>query len=81
MGNPVMKEKHERRIGQKNRHINRQVKIAKANGMKVEEPHRFAKHNALDCGIPRCPVCNPLPKRVLTLQELRSIDSGKIDYD
>lgn len=81
MGSPVTKERHEKRIEQKTRHIKRQIKIAKAHGMDVSEPHRFAKHNALDCGISRCPVCNPVPKRELTAQELRAIDSGKIDFE
>lgn len=86
MGNPVMKELHEKRIGQKNRHIKRQLKIAKVHGMNVDEPHKFAKHNAMDCGVPDCPICsnprhNKHTKEKLTAQELRSIDSGKIDYE
>ena len=86
MGSPVTKERHERRIAQKTRHIKRQVKIAKAHRVEVDEPHKFAKHNAMDCGVPECPMCsnprhNKFVKAKLTAQELRFIDSGKIDYD
>jgi|APFre7841882654_1041346.scaffolds.fasta_scaffold77660_2 hypothetical protein len=66
------KSKRQRRIQQKNNHIKRQVKIAKAAGQIVREEHRFAKHNALDCGIPRCHICNPTGKRQPTMQEKRN---------
>ena len=40
--------------------VKKQTKIAKANGVHVEEPHKFAKHHAMDCGNPGCPLCgNP----------------------
>lgn len=83
MGEISTKEKHERRIGQKSRHIQRQVKIAKAMGHEVKESHRYAKHNALNCSVPKCPMCgNPrhsgYAKQKLTIQELKAFDSGKI---
>lgn len=87
MGELVAKEKHEKRIEQKSRHIQRQVKIAKAMGHEVEkEPHRYAKHNALNCSTPNCPMCgNPrhhgYTKQRLTIQELKLLDFGKIDYE
>jgi len=68
------KSKRQRRIQQKTAHIKRQVRIAKAAGQDVKEEHRFAKHNALDCGIPRCHICNPTGKRQPTIQELKSSD-------
>ena len=83
MGELFTKEKHEKRIQQKFRHIQRQVKIAKRNGIDVKESHRFAKHNAMNCGTPDCPMCsnprrNKFVKQKRTIQELNSIESGKI---
>jgi hypothetical protein len=43
-----------------NRVIERQKKIAKAAGLSVQKPHRYAKMHALNCGIPGCVHCaNP----------------------
>ena len=40
--------------------VNRQVKIAKSFGVPVDEPHKLAKHHALNCGDPKCTMCaNP----------------------
>lgn len=60
-------------------HIARQVKIAKAHGLTtkdraVKQPHRMAKHHAMDCGNPHCFLCgNPRKthKDKLTAQEKR----------
>jgi hypothetical protein len=59
--------------------ISRQVKIAKQHGLSsrdkaVKEPHRLAKHHAMDCGNPECFMCgNPRKthKDKLTAQEKR----------
>lgn len=59
--------------------IQKQVKIAKAHGLgfhdqAIKEPHRLAKHHAMDCGQPGCVLCgNPrhLHKDKLTAQEKR----------
>jgi hypothetical protein len=59
--------------------VNRQVKIAKAHGLTgkdkaIKQPHRLAKHHAMDCGNPQCPLCgNPRRshKDTLTAQEKR----------
>jgi integrase len=69
------KNKRQRRIQQKTAHIKRQVKIAKAAGQIVKQEHRFAKHNALDCGVPRCSICNPTGKRQPTIQEKKLMAS------
>lgn len=74
------KTKRQKRINQKEAHIKRQVKIAKAHGLDVKDEHRFAKHNAMDCGVPDCPMCsnprhNKNVKHKMTRQEIRSIDS------
>jgi hypothetical protein len=59
--------------------IARQVKIAKAHGLTsrdaaIKQPHRLAKHHAMDCGNPECYLCgNPRKthKDKLTVQEKR----------
>lgn len=71
---------------QKQRSIKRQVRIAKMSGIDVDEPHRFAKHNATNCSTPNCPMCsNPrhsgFHKQKLTIQELKFNETMDIDYD
>lgn len=54
------KFQHSRRILQKQNHIKHELDIAKAYGFNAEEPHKFAKKHALNCGNPRCVMCgNP----------------------
>ena len=73
-----MKNKAQR-IHDEQTHINRQVKIAKQHGLQfndkvIKEPHRLAKHHAMDCGNPKCFLCgNPRKthKDKLTAQEKR----------
>ena len=56
--------------------IQKQIKIAKSkfnyNTKLIEQPHRLAKHHAIDCGQPQCFICgNPRKthKDTLTKQE------------
>lgn len=71
-------------INSKRRHktdvaIARQVRIAKSHGTynlaNIKQPHRLAKHHAMDCGNPGCFLCgNPRKthgKDKLTAQEKR----------
>ena len=53
--------------------VKRQVKIAKEFGIPVKEPHKFAKHHAMNCGNPNCVMCgNPRKTfKELTQQEKR----------
>jgi hypothetical protein len=58
------KFKHSARLHKEEVAIKKQQKIAIQKGMdrkQVErEPHRFAKHHAMDCGKPNCTMCaNP----------------------
>lgn len=54
------KLKHSKRLHAKETAIKKQVKIAKAHGIEVKEPHMLAKHHAMDCGQPGCIMCgNP----------------------
>jgi len=60
--------------------IKKQVRIAKAMGMNhvLEQPHRLAKHHALDCGNPECLVCHS--EKVFhkpTLQKRKFIEAHK----
>jgi hypothetical protein len=58
--------------------IARQVKIAKQHGLgfsdrHIKEPHRHAKHHAMDCGQPGCMLCGN-PRKIfkeITAQEKR----------
>jgi hypothetical protein len=58
--------------------VKKQVKIAKAHGLTnkdkaVKEPHRLAKHHAMDCGQSGCMLCGN-PRKIFkerTAQEKR----------
>jgi hypothetical protein len=67
------KEKHSKRRHKDEVACERQVKIAKAHGVEVEEAHRFAKQHAMDCGQPECVLCGN-PRKTMkekTIQERR----------
>lgn len=75
MSNPEVKEKRSTRLHKEESVIKKQQKIAIQHGLDrkdVErEPHRFAKHHALDCGNPECGLCSN-PRRLVgdrTVQE------------
>jgi hypothetical protein len=53
--------------------VKKQTKIAKAYGVPVKEPHKFAKHHAMVCGNPGCMMCGNPRKTFneLTAQEKR----------
>lgn len=66
------KIKRSKRLLKDENAIKKQVKIAKAAGMTVKEPHKFVKKHAMDCGNPECFLCgNPRKthKDSLTMQE------------
>ena len=86
MSNEQDKAKHGTRIHRAWTAIKRQLKIAKAHGIKVEEPHRLTKHHVMDCGVPHCPMCaNPRHndavkgEEKLTIQERRNNQKTKDD--
>ena len=60
MSTEADKLKHSRRLLKDDNAINKQLKIAKAVGHDkyIKEPHRLAKHHALDCGNPKCIICH-----------------------
>ena len=60
--------------------IKKQLRIAKAFGMNhiLKQPHRLAKHHALDCGNSECLVCHS--DKVFgkpTFQEQKFIEAHK----
>jgi hypothetical protein len=73
------KFKKSKRILKDENAVKKQVKIAKEYkhinsefNPKLDQPHRFAKHHAMDCGNPHCFLCgNPRKthKDKLTVQE------------
>lgn len=67
------KIKRSTRLHKEDAAIAKQVKIAKAHGITVKEPHKLAKHHALDCGQPGCTMCgNPRKThKEKTVQEKR----------
>ncbi len=73
------KFKKSKRLQKDENAVAKQVKIARAHGLTdkdraIKEPHRLAKHHAMDCGNPQCPLCgNPrrTKKDTLTPQEKR----------
>lgn len=67
------KIKKSKRIQKDENAIKKQTKIAKTFGVPVKEPHKFAKHHAMNCGNPKCHMCAN-PRKVfneLTQQEKR----------
>jgi hypothetical protein len=67
------KIKHSKRLQKDENVIKKQTRIAKAAGLEVNEPHKFAKHHAMNCGNPKCFMCSN-PRKVfkeLTQQEKR----------
>ena len=78
MSHEEAKFKHSKRLLKDENAIQKQVKIAKAHGMDVKEPHKFAKHHALDCGQPNCVMCAS-PRKIWkeeTIQERRAKQEG-----
>jgi hypothetical protein len=80
MANELAKYLNSRRRHKDETAVKKQLKIAKqhnsfADENKVlKEPHRLAKHHAMDCGNPKCFMCgNPRKthKDKLTAQEKR----------
>ena len=86
MGNEQDKNKHGTRLHRAWTAIKKQLKIAQAHGLTkaLAEPHRLAKHHAMDCGQPHCTLCgNPRKNKTvkgkdkLTAQEHRNNQKAK----
>ena len=78
MSNETAKFLNSRRRHKNDVAIARQVRIAKSHGLgfhdkAIKEPHRMAKHHAMDCGQPGCMLCGN-PRKIFkerTAQEKR----------
>ena len=88
MSNEFTKEKRSKRLHKDDVKIARQVKIAKSKGLRdtdkaIREPHRLAKHHAMDCGQPGCIMCGNPRKlfKELTIQEKRFDQRERITQD
>ena len=73
MHTPQERDKRNLRIQRDENAVRKQTKIARVHGMDVKEPHRLAKHHAMDCGNPKCVLCGNPRKTFseLTTQEKR----------
>jgi hypothetical protein len=80
MSNPEDKEKHLRRMGQKHNYVEKQRRLAQTYGIPVEEPHRYQKHAALNCGDPKCIMCSN-PRRIWKEKTLKEKILDKIYYE
>lgn len=63
------KIKKNKRIQKDENAVKKQTKIAKTFGVPVTEPHKFAKHHALDCGNPKCLLCSG--EKVLGIKSIK----------
>lgn len=91
MSNDFAKFKNSRRRHKTDVHIARQLAIAKKRGgshpIYDKQPHRLAKHHAMDCGTPGCTLCgNPrrnawFKKERLTAQERRQMQDVESKRD
>ena len=73
MSSEEFKTKHSERRHRTQNAIKKQLKIAKDMHVPTDEPHKLAKHHALDCGHSQCPVCSS-PRKISgerTIQEKR----------
>lgn len=60
MSNEKDKIKNSRRRFKDETAVQKQLKIAKTYKIPTDEPHKFAKHHATNCGDPKCTICaNP----------------------
>jgi len=63
------KIKKNNRIQKDENAVKKQTKIAKTFGVPVTEPHKFAKHHAMDCGNPKCLLCSG--EKVLGIKSIK----------
>ena len=67
------KFKHSKRLQKDENAVKKQTKIAREYGVPINEPHKFVKRHAMNCGNPNCVMCgNPRKTfKELTQQEKR----------
>ena len=57
--------------------VKKQTKIAKSAGSDISQPHRFAKHHAMNCGDPNCAMCAN-PRKMFGLKTFQEV---KLEQD
>lgn len=83
MSNEQTKVKVSKRRLKDDNAVRKQVKIARAHGLTtkdktVKQPHRLAKHHAMDCGTPGCILCaNPRHNKMLKTKDKLTIQERK----
>ena len=87
------KEKHSKRIHQKESVAKRKAKIAKQHGLEVKNPHELLDHSPVSCGNPKCVMCanprktfkEPTIQEKKFLQDMENLrdkrSNGMIVYD
>ena len=82
MSDQEQKDKRSKRLQNEQNVIKKQSKIALQHGadrMEVErEPHRFAKHHAMDCGDPDCHMCGN-PRKIFKEKTKQEKSFGQTD--
>lgn len=81
MSNDLAKYLNSRRRQKDENAVTKQLKIAKAYGMPVDQPHTLVKHHALNCGNSNCVMCmNPRKSfNQPTIQEQRMFQDVEDD--
>lgn len=78
------KEKHSRRIHQKEAKLERKLRLAKDHHLVLgKEPHRYAEMPIFNCGSSSCVMCGN-PRKFfgdMTIQEKRFIQTEKFAFD
>jgi hypothetical protein len=83
MSNEVEKARVSKRRLKDENAVRKQVKIAKAHGLtdkdkQIKQPHRYAKHHAMDCGNPGCVLCsNPRHNKMYKTKDKLTIQERK----
>jgi hypothetical protein len=80
MSHDDAKIKHSKRLHDDETHIKKQVKIAKAHGIPVTEPHKLNKRHVMNCGNPNCVMCGN-PRKVFGEKTIQEKKFDEIKYD
>lgn len=80
------KIKHSKRLQKTENAVTKQVKIAKQKGLgpndkHIKEPHRHAKHHAMNCGNPGCTLCSNPRHNEWLKKERRTTQERKLFQD
>ena len=74
------KFKKSKRLQKDENAVKKQTKIAKSAGSDISQPHRFAKHHAMNCGDPNCVMCGN-PRKIFGEKTIQEKKFDEIKYD